>query len=319
MLSRRHLRIKVLQAIYAFVQSESTDLGKSEKTLLISIDKIHELIIYQISFLLEMKDFAANRIEESKKKFFPTAEDLDPNMRFVENKVLEQLEDNRAYRRLHDKLKINWADEQGMVRKVYLQLLEKPFFQKHMGDENNSYEHDREILVKIIKKVLVDYELLEYYYESRSIFWAFDSYFTGNVLLMKYLKSIKESDDEYAEIPQILKRDEEDEDRKFMIDLFHKTIINTASYEEMIDDKAKNWEFERIALMDTILIKMALAELLEFPSIPIKVTLNEYIDISKYYSSEKSKVFINGILDKLIIDLKEKKLIKKTGRGLLEY
>jgi len=319
MLSRRHLRIKVLQAIYAFVQSESTDLVKSEKTLLISIDKIHELIIHQLSFLLEMKDFGVNRIEKSKTKFFPTEEDLDPNMRFVENKVLLQLEDNRAYRKFHGKLKINWADEQDMVRKTYLAMHEKPFFQKHMNDPKNSYEHDRELLVKLVKKLLIEDELLEYYYENRSIFWAFDSYFTGNVLLMKYLKSLNESDDEYAEIPQIFKRDEEDEDKKFMIDLFRKTIINTANYEELIDEKAKNWEFERIALMDTILIKMALAELLEFPSVPIKVTLNEYIDISKYYSSEKSKVFINGLLDKLIVDLKEKNLIKKTGRGLLEY
>jgi N utilization substance protein B len=319
MLSRRHLRIKVLQAIYAFVQSESGDLVKGEKLLLISVEKIRELLVYQLSFLLEVKDFAQNRAVESKKKFFPTDDDLDPNMRFIDNRVLRQIEDNRAYRKLHDRLKINWGDEQTVVRKAFLALKEREFYQKYMQKAESSYDDDRDILVKFAKKELNDFELLEYYYESKSIFWAFDSYYTGNLLLMKYLKSMKESDDEYAAFPEVLKNDAEDEDKKFMIDLFRKTILNSDNYEELIDDKARNWEIDRIAIMDTILIKMALAELLEFPSIPVKVTLNEYIDISKYYSSAKSKVFINGILDNLIIDLKEKNLIKKTGRGLLEY
>ena len=136
---------------------------------------------------------------------------------------------------------------------------------------------------------------------------------------MKMLKLMEESDDEYTPIPELLKEDEEEEDIAFMKTLFSKTILNSDEYEALIDEKARNWELERIALMDTILIKMALAELMEFPSIPVKVTLNEYIDISKYYSSEKSKMFINGILDKLIVDLKEKKLINKTGRGLMEF
>jgi len=319
MLSRRHLRIKVLQAVYAFVQSESGDLAKGEKQLLISVDKIREIIIYQLSFLLEIKDFTVNRIEESKKKFFPTEEDLDPNFRFVENKVLLQIEDNKEFRKLRDKLKINWSEEQTMVRKGFLTLKDKSFFQKYMSNPESSYEMDQDVLVKIIKKVLIDFELLEDFYESKSIFWAFDSFYTANVLLMKFLKSLKESDDENVPMPEALNDAVEDEDKAFMINLFHKTILRAEEYEILIDEKARNWELDRIALMDTILIKMALAELLEFPSIPVKVTLNEYIDISKFYSSAKSKVFINGILDKLIIDLKEKDLIKKTGRGLLEY
>ena len=130
---------------------------------------------------------------------------------------------------------------------------------------------------------------------------------------------MESSKDEYKAFPEILDAGLQEEDRAFMLGLFHKTILNSDQYAELIDDKAKNWELDRIAMMDTILIKMALAELLEFPSIPVKVTLNEYIDISKYYSSAKSKVFINGVLDKLIIDLKEKKMIKKTGRGLMEF
>lgn len=319
MLSRRHLRIKVLQAVYAFVQSGSADLAKGEKQLLASIEKIHELIIYQLSFLIEMRDFAHNRIEESKKKFFPSDEDLNPNMRFVENKVLMMIEENRDYKRNRDRLRINWGEEREMIRKGYIMLRESNFFEKYMHKGKNGFEEDRDLLIKLVKKVLADFELLEYFYESKSVFWAFDSYFTGNQMLIKYLKSIDAGDDEMKTIPPVIKDDEGDEDRAFMIRLFHKTILNSEKFGSLIEEKARNWELDRIALMDTILIKMALAELLEFPSIPIKVTLNEYIDISKYYSSAKSKVFINGILDKLIVDLKEQDLIKKTGRGLLEY
>ena len=320
MLSRRHLRIKVLQAVYAFFQSDNGDLAKGEKQLLISIEKIRELYIHQLSFLIEIRDYALKRSEENKKKFFPTDDDLNPNMRFVENKALIQLEDNREFRKLHDKLRVNWSNEPEMVRKAYLTIKDSGFYKKYMDDEECSYVLDQDMLVKIVKKNLSGYELLENYYEDKSVYWAFDAYHMANLLLMKLLKSMEEADDEYTALPELLKSNEdEEEDKVFVINLFRKTILNSEKYEELIDEKAKNWELDRIAMMDTILIKMALAELLAFPSIPVKVTLNEYIEISKYYSSAKSKVFINGILDKLIADLKEKKLIKKTGRGLLEY
>jgi len=318
MLSRRHLRIKVLQAIYAFLQNGNTDLPNGEKQLLASVDKIQELFIHQLSFLIEIRDFAHNRIEESKKKFFPTDEDLNPRMKFVDNKVLKQIEENREFRRMHDKLKINWSEEGNVVRKAYLALKESSFFHKYLDEEEESYEADVELLVRIVKKIMTGFELLEYHYESRSVFWAFDSYHTANLMVMKFLKSMKPGFNPETLLPEMIDNGEGQEDRQFMVNLFRKTILHSDDYAVMIDEKARNWELERIALMDIILIKMALAELLEFPSIPVKVTLNEYIDISKYYSSAKSKVFINGILDKLIVDLKERKMIKKTGRGLME-
>jgi len=233
--------------------------------------------------------------------------------------VLKQIEENREFRRLHDKLKINWSEEDSTVRKAFLAMRDSGFYQKYMSGSEDSYEGDSELLLRIVKKILTEFELLEYHYESRSVFWAFDSYHTTNLMVIKYLKSLKPGDNSEKPLPEMIDNGEGQEDRQFMIDLFRKTILHSDEYAELIDEKARNWELERIALMDIILIKMALAELLEFPSIPVKVTLNEYIDISKYYSSAKSKVFINGILDKLIVDLKEKKMIKKTGRGLLEF
>ena len=151
MLSRRHLRIKVLQAAYAFFQAGNDDLAKGEKQLLLSIDKIHELIVYQLSFLIEIKDFSRIRLEESKKKFFPTEEDLNPNLKFVENRVLTQIEDNREYRKVHKRLKINWSDEQGMVRKAYLAIKESGYYQKYLEQAGDSFVHDRDILARILK------------------------------------------------------------------------------------------------------------------------------------------------------------------------
>lgn len=318
MLSRRHLRIKVLQAIYAYFQDESADQAKSEKLLFQSIDKLYELVILQLSFIIEMRDFAHNLSVDKKKKYFPTEEDLNPNMRFVENRFLKILENNREYLRMHKQLRINWADEQGMVRKAYLGMQEKSFYKTYMSLAESSFANDRDFIARLVRKVLAEYELLEQFFEDKSVFWAFDSYYTANMLLVKLAKMIHETDDEYRPLPALLRTEAEKEDREFMVRLWRKTIMGSDTFEKMIDEKASNWEIDRIALMDVILIKMALAELVEFPTIPVKVTLNEYIDISKYYSSEKSKVFINGILDKLIADMKASKMIVKTGRGLLE-
>ena len=318
MLSRRHLRIKVLQAIYAYFQDESADLAKSEKLLFQSIDKLYELVILQLSFIIEMRDFAHNLSEDKKKKYFPTEEDLNPNMRFVENRFLKKIENNREYLRMHKQLRINWADEQGMVRKAYLGMQEKSFYKTYMSRADSSFTNDRDFIARLVRKVLTEYELLEQFFEDKSVFWAFDSYYTASMLLVKLAKMIHETDDEYRPLPALLSAGAGKEDREFMVRLWRKTIMGNDTFEKMIDEKASNWEIDRIALMDVILIKMALAELVEFPTIPVKVTLNEYIDISKYYSSEKSKVFINGILDKLIADMKASKMIVKTGRGLLE-
>jgi transcription antitermination protein NusB len=318
MLSRRHLRIKVLQAMYAYFQDESADLAKSERLLFQSIDKLYELVIYQLSFLIEIRDFAHNRSEENKKKYFPTEDDLNPNMRFVENRLLKKLENNREYLRMHKQLRINWADEQGMVRKAYIEMRGKSFYKTYMSQTESSFANDRDFAARLVRKVLTEYELLEQFFEDKSVFWAFDSYYTASMLLVKLLKMIRETDDDRMPLPALLSTEAEKEDREFMVRLWRKTIMGNDTFEKMIDEKASNWEIERIALMDVILIKMALAELVEFPTIPVKVTLNEYIDISKYYSSEKSKVFINGILDKLIADMKASSMIVKTGRGLLE-
>ncbi|MEA3476930.1 MAG: transcription antitermination factor NusB, partial [Bacteroidota bacterium] len=247
-------------------------------------------------------------------------EDLNPNTRFINNKIIRILEDNKDYRKYVQRYKISWVDEQDMVRKIFKSVREASFFEKYLAKEAITIEDEQDVLIKILKKIISQYELLEQYYEDRSIFWSFEDFQTANMMAIKTIKQCNEKDNPDIPLPEVFKNNMEvdNEDRTFMLELFRKSILHHKDYKNLIAEKAKNWELDRIALMDILLINMALAEFIEFPSIPIKVTLNEYIEISKYYSSAKSKVFINGILDKLMADLKSDNKINKMGRGLLE-
>lgn len=320
MLSRRQLRIKALQALYAFIQSVNDQLDQGEKEMIRSLEKLYEIYIYQLSFLIEIVDFSGKRIEENKKKFIPTEEDLNPNTRFIDNRFYHQLAYNRDLLKYIDRYKINWVDQKDMIRKLMAQIRESKDYTDYLNKPQNSYNDDKDIFIKIIKKHLSRSEILQFYYEEKSIYW-YDDFFTANLLVIKAIKGFDSSWDEYHKLPVFFEKDSEgnqNEDKEFIINLFRKTIIKSAEYEKLIDEKVKNWEMDRIAVMDVLIIKMALVELLEFPSIPIKVTLNEYIELAKLYSTPKSKIFVNGILDKLIGDLKDQKKIKKTGRGLIE-
>jgi len=320
MLSRRHLRIKALQALYAFFQSLNDKLDIGEKELFRSLDKLYEIYIYQLSLLIDIVEFAKKRQDENKQKFFPTEDDLDPNTRFIDNRLYRQLSANKDLLKYIDRYKISWIDQEDMIRKLLVQIRTSPEFSDYMSKTENSYNSDKDIFTKIIKKHLSRSEILQYYYEDKNIYWHED-FHTANLLVIKTIKSFNESWDKNYKLPVIFEDDEfnrDNEDKEFLINLFRNTILKSEEYEHLIDDKAKNWEMERIAVMDILLIKMALVELMEMPSIPVKVTLNEYIELAKLYSTPKSKVFVNGILDKLIGDLKTQSRIKKTGRGLKE-
>lgn len=320
MLSRRQLRIKALQALYAYIQSTNDKLEQGEKEMLKSLDKLYEIYIYQLSFLIEIVDFSKKRMEGNKEKFFPSEDDLNPNTRFVDNRFYNQLATNRDMLKLVDKYKINWVDEEEMIRKLMLQIRESQDYIDYLSKSPSSYNDDKDIFIKIIKKHLSRSESLQYYYEEKSIYWH-DDFHTANLLAIKTIKGYDSTWDENHKFPLMFGKEldgSKNEDKEFIINLFRKTMLRTEEYDKLIDDKVKNWEMDRIAVMDVLIIKMALVELLEFPSIPIKVTLNEYIELAKLYSTPKSKVFVNGILDKLISDLNAQKKIKKTGRGLLE-
>lgn len=319
MLGRRHYRIKVLQALYAYFQGGESRIEIAEKHLLHSIDKVYELYYLQLSFLLEVIHFYRFRMEESKTKFFPTPEEVNPSYKLSENRLVLQLHQNRDLNDQIVKYKISWTEEQEMVRKVYQKLKASKDLADYLNSGESSYREDQDFLERLFRKFVAKSPDLQYYFEERSIFW-YDDFDVAAVFVLKTIKLMTEQLGERESLTSLFNRDQDDnpaEDRKFILDLFRKTIISSEDSDKLIDDRTRNWELDRIALTDILLIKMALTELTAFSQIPVKVTMNEYIEISKQFSSQKSKLFINGILDKLVMDLTEEKKIQKTGRGLM--
>lgn len=319
MLYRRHLRIKVLQSLYSWHAGGINDIMEGEKQLLSSIDILHDLFLYQISFLVEVKRFAEIRIEENKRKFYPTEEDLKPNLRFVENKVLNSIEQNNEFILGESKLRINWTDQSDMILKFYNFLRSKEFYKKYMSADFASIENDKKIILKIIDLLLPEFELLKFYYEEKSVYFT-DGYDLVNLLLIKFVENFSNKFTSQTSLPGIYKPTVNgiNEDRDFVRKLYKMVLRNEEELTAELKTRTKNWEFERIPLMDVLLLKMAIIELEEMETVPVKVTLNEYIELAKYFSTPNSKVFVNGVLDRLIREFKDEGKIKKAGRGLVE-
>ncbi len=319
MLNRRYLRTKVMQSLYAYFQSDDNRMDIAERNLIRSIDKLYELYIYQLSILFELVEFSKQRMEENKQKFVPSDEDLNPNTKFIENRLIKQLVSNNSFVLHYNELKINWSEEQDIFRSLYQKMKETTAYIDYMNAETSSYSADKKIVLQLFRRLIISDEKLENFFEDKNIYWA-DDYQTVAMMVLKTLDSFKEDKNEYYELPGLYKEEDRtnaNDDKNFIKELFRKTIINNAKYTEIIEKHTNNWEIERIAVIDKILLKMAIVELTEFPSIPVKVTLNEYIEISKGFSDDNSKIFINGILDKIISDLKTNKSISKLGRGLV--
>lgn len=319
MLNRRYLRTKVMQSLYAYFQSDDNRMDIAERNLIKSIDKLYELYIYQLSILFELVEFTKQRLEENKQKYVPTDEDLNPSTKFIDNRLIKQLASNNSFVLHYNELKINWSEEQDIFRSLYQKMKETTAFNEYMNSKVSSYAADKKIILQLFRRLIISDEKLESYFEDKNIYWA-DDYQTVAMMVLKTLDSFTEDKNDYYELPGLYKEEDRtnaNDDKNFIKELFRKTIINNAKYNEIIENHMNNWEIERIAVIDKILIKMAIVEFIEFPSIPVKVTLNEYIEISKGFSDDNSKIFINGILDKIIVGLKTNKSISKLGRGLV--
>lgn len=307
--------MKVMQALYAFFQSDNKDLSKGEKELMGSIDKIYDLYIYLLMLLIEIRDQAERIAGDAKNKRLPTESDLNPNTLFIDNAVLKQLSANTRLKREATNRKISWQTDDELVRKILTAIKSSEEYTKYMNTTERSYETDKQFILDIYKTCIADFELLEHYFEAKSIYWV-DDMRLANSGVLKTIEGLTESSKPDFGLMPLYK--DEAEDKQFVIELFRKTIMHEKDSEQVISEKTKNWEVERIAMMDILLMKMAITEILHFESIPVKVSLNEYIEISKLYSSPKSKMFINGILDKLVQDFKRDSKLLKTGRGLME-
>lgn len=315
MLNRRHLRIKILQAVYAYFQSHNSDKFAAERELFKNIEQIHDLYLYFLLTFETLVSVENRRLEELKNKRFVSEEDLNPNRKFVDNAIFAILENNNGLASYAANRKVSWvgAEEQEMLRKVMGNIRESEVYTLYMADPQSSFEEDLNFSVDIFKECIANSSLIYNYFEEKSIHWMDDI----DLACSMVIKTLKSFTEEGTNTILPLYKDEEDE-KDFVQKLFRKSIDNYDDNKALIDSLISNWELDRLALMDILLMNIAITEAIEFSNIPIKVTLNEYIEISKYYSTPKSNGFINGVLDKAFARLKGDGRIVKIGRGLME-
>lgn len=316
MISRRYLRVKTFQALYAYFQSEDRNVKKAENELFLSLERMYDLYLFFLALGVELVHQSELKIEEVKTKKLPTENDLKPNLKFVNNAIFKLLAKNTALNAQLKEKKITWLADQELVSKFLVFLRQHEVFTTYLTTKETSFEEEQKLVVDIYKKVIPDFDFMIAELQDKSIFWGFDEIDFVLSMVLKTIKKFSKNSNESDPILSLYTDD--DEDVKMVKDLFRKTISNDDYNSEKIAKKTQNWDVERIALVDIILMKMALTELLHFKSVPVKVTLNEYIELAKWFSSPNSKIFVNGILDKLVFELVESGELKKTGRGLLD-
>ncbi len=315
MLTRRHIRVKVMQCIYALIQSKDDSLEKQEKFLKMSIDNMYTLYLLMLSLLIEVRKMAEEQVELSSKKYLQNTSDSYPDKeKFANNEVLKQLSKNELLKSELKKRKLkNWYLNEEYVKLIYKAIVESENYSSYMLSPENSYEDDRELILELYKEVIAPNEKIYDYFEDNQLTWV-DDIPIVNTYIVKQLKKVRQDQNESFFLPRLLK---DDDDMDFARKLLTKTLLNDAMLEKEIEGKTPNWDKDRIADIDSILLKMAICELLNFSSIPEKVTINEFLEIAKEYSTPKSSIFINGVLDKLVKEYKVEGKLQKVGRGLL--
>ncbi|MDL2266133.1 transcription antitermination factor NusB [Parabacteroides sp. OttesenSCG-928-G21] len=307
MINRVLIRIKVLQIVYAFYQNGNGNLKTAEKELLFSLQKSYDLYHYFLLLIIDVTNLHERIVDNRKHKLRPTEEDMNPNMRLINNRFVKQLAENKALKQYCNEHGLSWSNDQGFIKSVHDILLASEQYTSYLNNPDDSYETDQEFWRAFFKKQICGNDMIEEYLEDKSIYWN-DDIEIIETFTLKTIKRFSESNEANQPMLPMFK---DDEDRDFAITLFRQSLLKGDEYRERINRHMKNWETERIAQMDLIIMQIALAEIMNFPSIPTSVTLNEYIDAAKYYSTPKSGLFINGILDSIVNELKKEKLLFK--------
>lgn len=314
MLTRRHIRVKVMQSLYAFHQSENKNFSTEEKFLQKSMLEMYDLFLLMLKLITEIKTYSENYLEKSQKKFLPTQEEMDPNKKFVENRVIKIIENNQHLQDAWEERGItHWKRDGEYVAILWEEIRKSEAFETYMTTRESTFKEDKDFVIHLLKEIIAPNEKLYDYLEDTKLTWL-DDLPLVNTAILKYLNKLKENTPEDAKIPKLFKSPD---DHEFAANLFRKALANDDDLAKEMVDKTPNWDKERIAEIDTILIKMAICELLHFSSIPVKVSINEYLEVAKEYSTPKSSIFINGILDKLSKEYQEQNRLNKIGRGLM--
>lgn len=308
MINRVLIRLKVVQIIYAYYQNGGKNLDTAEKVLFFSLSKAYDLYNYLLLLMVEVTRYASKRLDAAKHKLAPTKEDLNPNTKFVDNRFIAQLEVNRQLNEFASTQKKTWENETDFVKGFYEQILQSDIYKEYMASETSSYEEDRELWRKIYKRIVFNNEKLDAVLEDQSLYWNDDKEIVDTFVL----KTIKRFDPKNGDKQELLPEFKDEEDQDFARRLFRRSILNADYYRHLISENSKNWGLDRVAVMDVIIMQIALAEILSFPNIPINVSLNEYVEIAKLYSTPKSGGFINGTLDGIVNQLKKENKLTKN-------
>jgi len=308
MINRVLIRLKIVQIVYAYYQNGSKNLDSAEKELFFSLAKAYDLYNYLLLLMIELTSYAQKRIETGKGKHIPTKEELSPNMKFAENRFIAQLEVNKQLSEFVANQKKTWANEQEFIKELFEKITDSDIYKEYMVSEESSYQEDRDFWRKIYKAIIFNNESLDQILEDQSLYWNNDKEIVDTFVL----KTIKRFDEKKGADQPLLPEFKDDEDQEFARRLFRRSILNADYYRHLISENTKNWDLDRVALMDVIIMQIALAELLSFPNIPIKVSLNEYVELAKLYSTLKSGGFINGTLDGIVNQLKKEGKLTKN-------
>lgn len=301
MINRVLIRLKIVQIVYAYYQNGGKNLDTAEKELFFSLSKAYDLYNYLLLLMVEVTKQANKRLNAAKNKLVPTKEELFPNTKFVENRFIAQLEVNKQLLEFSNNQKKTWENEADFVKTLCDKILESDIYKEYMASETSSYEEDRELWRKLYKNIIFNNIELDQVLEDQSLYWNDDKEIVDTFVL----KTIKRFDEKNGAKQELLPEFKDEEDQDFARRLFRRTILNADYYRHLISENTKNWDLDRVAFMDVVIMQIALAEILSFPNIPVSVSLNEYVEIAKLYSTPKSGGFINGTLDGIVNSLKK--------------
>ena len=308
MINRVLIRLKVIQVIYAYYQNGGKNLEAAEKELFYSLSKAYDLYNYLLLLMIEVTQFADRRIDNRRHKLRPTYEDLNPNTRFIDNAFMAQLMQNTQLEEFRANQKRTWDDEGDFVKHLFEKIEQTKAYQEYMAKETLTYEDDRELWRKLYRSVIAQNETIDEILEEQSLYWNDDKAIVDTFVL----KTIKRFEPENGAEQELMPEYKDDEDKEFARKLLRASIANAEAYRKLMENNAKNWDMERFAFMDILIMQVALAEIFAFPSIPVSVSLNEYVEIAKMYSTPKSGSFINGMLDSIVNQLKSENKLNKA-------
>ena len=308
MINRVLIRLKIVQIVYAYYQNGGKNLDTAEKELFFSLSKAYDLYNYLLLLMVEVTKQANKRLNAAKNKLVPTKEELFPNTKFVENRFIAQLEVNKQLLEFSNNQKKTWENEADFVKTLCDKILESDIYKEYMASETSSFEEDRELWRKLYKNIIFNNIELDQVLEDQSLYWNDDKEIVDTFVL----KTIKRFDEKNGAKQELLPEFKDEEDQDFARRLFRRTILNADYYRHLISENTKNWDLDRVAFMDVVIMQIALAEILSFPNIPVSVSLNEYVEIAKLYSTPKSGGFINGTLDGIVNSLKKENKLTKN-------